>query len=672
MGDTKATLTAILVDAVSGPARGIKAEITGIGTSVSHVTSLLQGIGQGIGQQIFLKLSEGISAVTGAIPALLDQGHDYLEFLHQIQLETGMTAEETSTLVGAFKALGVPTDDLDTLFARLGKNLGSNEGLFRQLGVATRDTNGDLLSSYQIVQNLRQAIAEHGESLLTTAAAQDLFGRSGFKIIEALQASDPEWKAAIDNVRRWGGVVNQATIDNADRLHDTLDSLGQGITDIGVNIAAAVDPFLRTFVDSFASFVQSHLNEIVDFAVGVVNVVTGFISGLFGITDALGASSGAAADSTNHASAAASNYGKTLSSAAGGADAFTTAINAHIKAIDAETQALQAAQQRRQAIQERARLADSLAAAQAQLADLRGNAPFTAGLSDAETVLARQKHAQDIIDAEKDVADKRQAIGDFEADQKDRAEAELLSRQKARLQDELTAHKAANAAITASGLQMDTTLDKNTTSVLSNLGIKTQEFGKTAVSSFATGVAAANGFLDVLLGVQHVSADRGEGTFRTGGVVGALGQLATVLGHVADAAGHAVGFLAQLVPEATKPIPGTSQPGQPGASWWDIWSTEFKLLLGNVPGFATGGVARATPGGTIIRVGEGTEDEGIFPLSFLSRGSSRSGPVIHNHFEFMAMPSGKQLKDVIDLIDEQLSVRYDNAPVGLPGFRARG
>jgi hypothetical protein len=355
-------------------------------------------------------------------------------------------------------------------------------------------------------------------------------------------------------VRRWGGVVSQAAIRGADALGDTLASLRQGITDIGVNIAAAVDPYLRAFVDAFAKFVQAHLNEIVNFAVGVVNTVTGFISGLFGITNSLNFSTDSAAKGTARAVSATDNFGKVLHNTAGGADAFTKSIQAQIRAIDAQTHALELAAERRRAIQERARLAESLAAAQAQLNDLRGNRPFLGGLSAQEQALALQKHAQDIVDAEKNVRDQRQAIGDFEADQKDRAERELLNREKQRLQDSLAAHKATNAAILDSGLRMGAGLDKGVGTVLGNLGIKSRQFGETAARSFQTGINAAKSFLDIILGsVVQQDPFSGAGSYRTGGIVGALGTVGDVLRNAGDAgafllahAGQIPGFLRDL------------------------------------------------------------------------------------------------------------------------------
>jgi hypothetical protein len=50
------------------------------------------------------KLTDAVGELVRALPELIDQGSNYLEQLHQIQLETGLTAEQASVLVGVTKS----------------------------------------------------------------------------------------------------------------------------------------------------------------------------------------------------------------------------------------------------------------------------------------------------------------------------------------------------------------------------------------------------------------------------------------------------------------------------------------------------------------------------------------------------------------------------------------
>lgn len=671
MPDRKATLTAVLVDSVSGPAKKIQAEITGIGSTASKTTALLQGIGQGIGEHIFDAISRGIETISRTIPDLIEKGNSYLAQLHMIQLETGMTAEQASLLVGQMVNLGVPTSAIDVLFARLGKNLGANEGNFRALGVATRDSNGAMLSSAQIIENLRATVQSHGESLLSTAAAMQLFGRAGYEILPFLHATSEELATATENTRRWGGVISQDAIDGARKFEITLASLGQGITDIGAQIASAVDPYLRAFVDSFAKFVQSHLQEIINFAVAVVNTITGFISGLFGITNSLTVSTDAVAKSSDKAASSTDNFGKTLKSAGAGSDAFTTSINSQIKAIDAHIAALTAAAERRRAIQERDKLEATLANARSQLVDLQGTSPFVAGLSNAEQQLALEKHAQDILNAKKAVSDATVSLGNFEADQKDRAERALLEREKQRLQESLAAHKAANAAILTSGLRMGAGLQTDFSKVVGNLGIKAEEFGKTAAASFKTGVDAAKGFLDILLGSVQQSTHPGT-TFRTGGVVGALRGIGDAFSALFSAIGSIPKAISDIdnafrpLSDALNGIAGAAN--RAGQHLHDLLPPLTNLadfLFAGLPGYTP--APQHAAGGWVGLNGPELGWLGERGPEYIVKngdlGKMGGQPIIVN-FNSTWPPTLAQGREILDFIDRGLYVRTSNTAVG--------
>ena len=608
-----------------------------------------EGFGAGIGFAVFNEIDKGFHDLLGLYPQIIGMGSGYLEQLHMIQLETGMTAEQTSVLVGAAKNLGINVDNLEPLFAKLGKNLGTNEGKFRDLGVATRDANGNMLGAYQIIDNLRHQVSKHGEALLSTAAAQELFGRGGYQLLALLQQSDPQWKESIANVERWGGVMSQQAVAGAHRFGVEMASLQTGILDTATNIFAALSPYLSAFVDAFAKFVQSHLQEIINFAVQVASTVMGILGGLFGFSVDFTKATSEVAGGTYKAAAATDTFGKSANTAQSNLAAFTKGIQEQIKAIDAHIAALTAAAQKRKAIEEEEKLRKSLSDARSQLKDLQGNTPFLGGLSAAEQVLAMQKHAQDIADAKKAVGAAQESLGNFQLDQRDQAERALLERQKARLSDELAAHKAANAAILNSGLQMTKGLDTGASNVFKNLGIDTAKFALSAQASFKAGADAGRAFMDVLLGAQGTTTDQWGHMVsgRSGGVVGALAGLGVsfsglkdVLGFVGDAAHWAEGGL-NAVQKALSSLGKTSVEDALNRARADAGLPPIPHAAGG--SFSAGDVSLVGENGPEIRVESGS---GYYiPNNQLSGGGGGGGggqPIV-----IKLMLDGKQITQVV-------------------------
>ena len=528
-----------------------------------------EGLGIAVGQAIFGELERGFSDLLGLFPKIIATGSTYLDQLRMIKAETGMTAEQTSVLVSVARNYGVTSDTLEPIFARMGKNLQTNRKLWDDLGVATKDAAGVDLGAYQIFENLRQQVVLHGEALTTTGAAQALLGKGGYRIIEMLQASDPEWKAQIDNIERWGGVMSGQAIEGAKQFSIAMNSLGQGITDIATNIFAALSPYLTAFVDAFSKFVQAHLQQIINFAVQVGATVMGVIGGLLGFSvdfSKVTAGVGAGLDSTTPKLSA---WEKAQNDAKAAAAAFTDGIKDQIAAIDAHLKAITESARQRKAIEQEEALRKSLANARSQLADLQGNNPFLGGLSAAEQVLAMQKHAQDIANAKKTVDAAQESLGNFQLDQKDQAERQLLERQKSRLNDLLTAHKEANAGIGAGANNLGGLIDKRFSDTFKNIGVNVQAFQKTAADAFRGGSEAAKGFLDILLGAQQYT-QYGSVPFRTGGLIGALQSLGETAAETAKQIGKALddlrGFFAHPGVD-TSPGFGFLDPGNPRNIW---------------------------------------------------------------------------------------------------------
>ena len=96
-------------------------------------------------------------------------------------------------------------------------------------------------------------------------------------------------------------------------------------------------------------------------------------------------------------------------------------------------------------------------------------------------------------------------------------------------------------------------------------------------------------------------------------------RLGEIVGYFADAGTRAAqAFLTNLKDSGFKTIGSTLAGLARGAA------NPASFIRDGIPGFASGGVVRARPGlGTIVRVGEGRDDEAIVPIR---RGSGGGAP----------------------------------------------
>lgn len=528
--------------------KGIETQAGATATGVNKISSaftslgswIKAGFGIGIGQEIFHVIDDALGSLVRGFEGAISSGQSWLMTVKNIERATGMSSEQASEWAAVMERVGVPLGDVDRILSQLGRNLLENEDLFKRAGVATRDVNGHFLDTYTILTNLRKAFADGGQSIQMAGLAQELLARGGYQWLEVLQLNDAQWKAIAGDAAAAGQIVTDSQTAQAEilsRLQDRAQGVIQGLQ---ATIFGAVAPALMTFVDSFATFIEQNTDRIAAFVANVANFVTGVIGGLFGLDFSTKTTAQSINDAGNAAGGAAKSFDDWASSAAAaksGEDALTTSLNAQIKAIDKQIASIGNRSDALHAAMERARLDASLANAQQQLADLKGNAPFTQGLSNAEAQLARQKHAQDIIDAQKAVSDANGAITMFEADQSVAAERKRLEAKKASLQDELAAHKKAvtqQAAmsdyLTGVNVKNDGTIADKAKAMFDDITTKAQEFRD-------KGVAFA--------GDLHRAFD---------GIASAIGGVISGIGGISNALDHAIALLGTWLAFRVNPL----------------------------------------------------------------------------------------------------------------------
>jgi hypothetical protein len=673
-----------------------------------------------LGKDLYHALRDGLNDLVHVIPDAFSAGYQFVSMLRDLQLQTGLSAESTSTLAGVFRRLGIDTSTLPRVLQAFGKNLAQNEGLLNSMGIATQGLGHKQLDALTILENTRKAFNAYGPSLIASGKASELFGRTTYDLIRYLQAGDAEINRYKQDLKDWGLVLDQATLNKADQFRSQLTNLGDGIAALQEHIFAALEPTVESFVNGFKTFIQAHFTQIVTFVVSAANFVMGVVGGLLGIDFTpiqLAAEKGGEALKTFKQWAAMQQQ------LPGATATATSAIDAQTAAIDRQIAAIRARSQASQQAAQRAQLMLSVEKALQQLDDLKGNKPYLIGLSNSEQQLAIQKHAQDLADAQKAVGDAKKSLSSFDLSSSEQSEIAALEAKKARLQagaaaakkeadleagyaDYVRTHKAGNDSKTLA----------STKAMFDAVNAATQEWRDKGVAFAADLKGAFNGLMEVLVGSDHFAGIDAKGAVlmtHSGGLVGALGglggmmdkiktaleigaaflvaKLAISLGGALIDAGTGILGLAGLLgvggplllaiaavaaalfalhkldPNPVKGIPGLD----PSAPWF--WPEQP-----NTPGFpgldflpprASGGPVTA---GTLYQVNEnGREyfrpsvDGTVIPIGGAGGRDSGERSVTHEIHTHVYLDGRK----IAEAVDERLYVKAANSPVGSRAFK---
>jgi hypothetical protein len=269
-------------DEMSAEIAKVNRELGGLSGSAGKVHSVLQGLGQGVGQEIFRTLQRGVQDLAAVIPDMIDRGLKFSDLVDELGDATGAAAEDTSRLIGTYQLLGVSTDNLGTRMGMLSKVVVNNEATVNAYGIATRDASGHLLNQVQIVENARSALSKYADGTTKAAVMTKLFGRAGLDMADYLSLSDKQVNLISADLKAMGAILSSDTAKKAEAAQIELRRFDLVMQGLANQIVANVLPAIISAANGLANWVRDNGREIAQFAAQAVNFVLGMVSALTG------------------------------------------------------------------------------------------------------------------------------------------------------------------------------------------------------------------------------------------------------------------------------------------------------------------------------------------------------------------------------------------------------
>lgn len=278
----KGTLSAVESDA-KGVGGRISQTLKEAFSPANMAKGFAQGLGIGVGLEVWQKLGEGIRSVADAIPSLIERGQQYALTVEEMTKRTGASAEASSKLVSTLTFLGIPTDGLGQKLSMMARQVLASEQTFKDLGIATRDANGEFLDGVAILDNVRQRYQSLGSGIEKAALAQVLLSRGGGSLLEYLNLSNAQVAMLEAAWTRLGLVLDEAGVQRAEDVERETNLLKLAMTALGQRLFQDVAPAIISVTQAFIELVDKYGPQIEAFFRNAVTWVSGLIEGLTGI-----------------------------------------------------------------------------------------------------------------------------------------------------------------------------------------------------------------------------------------------------------------------------------------------------------------------------------------------------------------------------------------------------
>lgn len=217
-------------------ARGLAQDISGIGASLKTTSRIMAAAGTAIISGMVAITMKTIEAANAA---------------DKLAKQTGLTREEIQELGYAADQEHASLEKIATAILRLSRNMsdasrGTGEAryAFEKLGIAVTKSDGQLRNSVDVMLDVADRFKNMRNETEMTAAAMQLFGRSGAEIVPFLRMGGDEIRNLMQEARDLGYVMDEETVGALKALDDQMTALKASLAGVGRQIAAEVVPHL--------------------------------------------------------------------------------------------------------------------------------------------------------------------------------------------------------------------------------------------------------------------------------------------------------------------------------------------------------------------------------------------------------------------------------------------
>jgi hypothetical protein len=164
----------------------------------------------------------------------------------------GLTTESFTGLQFAASQSGVASNEFAGAMTRLSRSLsdaatkgGIPAEIFSNLGISVLNAEGNLRSADEVLADLADTFQNMPNGVEKTAAAVELLGRSGARLIPLLNGGSEGIKALTDQAERLGLVISDEQAAASERFNDNIAAMGGAARGASNTIAGELLPTLN-------------------------------------------------------------------------------------------------------------------------------------------------------------------------------------------------------------------------------------------------------------------------------------------------------------------------------------------------------------------------------------------------------------------------------------------
>jgi hypothetical protein len=174
--------------------------------------------------------------------------------------QLGISATQASQLKVAFGAAHITQDQFTAANGKITQALKKNESAFTELGVATRDSNGNFRNSLEIQMDVNAALLKFKEGTDRNVEAAKIFGKSWLDAMATLRLTPEVMDESAKKADALGLTIGQEGAASVEQYRTAMNDVHEVIEALGRVISTALLPVLT----DMGEWLGSHGTQLVE------------------------------------------------------------------------------------------------------------------------------------------------------------------------------------------------------------------------------------------------------------------------------------------------------------------------------------------------------------------------------------------------------------------------
>lgn len=199
---------------------------------------LLAGAGMELAHVLISKVSSSIENATSTFRTFGDQTRRLADGL-------GISTTAASVLGGALDDIGQSAVGLENLMRALTLRVREQETRLNELGLVTRDQNGNLVDQEKLLMNAVEALKGYKVGTDRQLASTEMFGRSTGDLTKLLDLNEETLKSSRKTLEDFDAVMSRADVATARSFQLTLNDLNTAFQAMWTGLGRMLTPALE-------------------------------------------------------------------------------------------------------------------------------------------------------------------------------------------------------------------------------------------------------------------------------------------------------------------------------------------------------------------------------------------------------------------------------------------